>query len=558
MSRKNQSLAAISVILILSLLAGVVLSASQVFAQEEVDPQPGLDVLGNPVYLPIMVKPPQDMSCSTNAPNPYGLQIAGLPPIGANYELTAAEPDEYTLDFTNMVDALKQSGTGWVRLYFDWSFMEPQKGVYRWDVMDYWVSIIRSENMQIIATVSNPPLWAASYKDNLPCSSRVTDMNAFRNFLTILVTRYRGWPSNIHTWELMNEPDGIDLEEGCIDGLVNYGQHPADYNQLLKVGYSTIKTLDPSAKVLFGGIASDWFAESPYDGKFVRDFTYQVIKAAPDVINSFDAFNFHYFPDWAGEWERWTGSNPALILPACANGTTTFKPIGLDLLAKASHLKLRNETCSGADGKEYWATEVGAHGINPAILPADPDCDQLKQTNRQAWDSNLYCRYTQKGETLENQARYVFKVYARGLAYGLTNIEWYGIKVLPQNTPTDFQGLLYDSRDGALNGKPKPAFYAFQTLTKEMPYPSFDKTMIGADQFNREAEAYQFNTCKGKTIVGWTNTVAWKDLPIPGAKSVSIISRPGAEAGKVATSRFVDGTWVVTLGIEPAIIRVTY
>jgi hypothetical protein len=94
-------------------------------------------------------------------------------------------------------------------------------------------------------------------------------------------------------------------------------------------------------------------------------------------------------------------------------------------------------TCYGLN-KPVWLTESGEHG-----RPGDD-------------------------ASLAEQANYVIKVNVRALSVGIRKIVWYALTT--PNDDTEMQ-LLYD------DWTPKPAFYAYKTLTREMRGYVYDHTL---------------------------------------------------------------------------------
>ena len=523
---------------------------------------------GSTIFLPCITKE----YCPGAAPSPFSVQIAGLSDLnttGLNSveaeQLKALRLAEFNDAFPTMVNAIKESGAGWARVYIDWSYVQPtESGPYNWSNYDNWLGQVASAGVQIIATVSNPPTWAAPSKDlSTDCSNLITKLPEFNTFLTALVNRYKQSQYDIHTWEILNEPDAIDGYR-CASGVSNYGHHGADYATLVQGASSAIKLADPTAKVIMGGIAYDWFYldvdVDPYqdgsrEGKFNRYFTDDIMTAG--AADSLDAVNFHFFRDFSAEWERWTVGSDGL--PTCGNirtlNGTTYMPYGLDLVAKGSHFLGRLSTCFNVN-KPLWVTEVGMHGIDGTSSYVTVDSTDFNQDLKDRYDA---------GQTLENQGRYVFKVYARGLSLGAENITWYAIKIIPSVTPGDFQGLLYDSRDPLKDNQPKPAFYAFQILTRELNGYAFSQTLFGGASPDH-VEAYEFtHACQGTKTIAWTNTTSPTLFVVNSVSSVRLVYRPSADGtpdirsiadgGTGDGDLVANGSITINLGIEPVIIQ---
>lgn len=497
--------------------------------------------------------------CPGSTPSPFTIQIAGLGeftrPAGMSDKqaeiLRAQQYEELAQSMPVLVQALSNSGADWTRIYIDWSYIQPNDPAggaptYNWAWYDNTLQNIASSGLKIIATISGPPTWArVSVPSGAACTNRIAaaKVTDFQNFVNAAVTRYKGSPYNIHVWELLNEPDAMDGYR-CDTGVMNYGQYGADYASLAAQIAPQIKAVDPEAKVIMGGVAYDWFYLPQVDpngdgsptGRFNRYFMDDV--AIAGGISALDAVNFHFFRDYHLEWERWTVGDP----PTCGDHTLrdptkpTYSAYGLDILAKGSHFMNRLKTCYGVDSP-LWITEIGHHGMT------DPSGSNPE------W-------------TLDNQARYVFTVYARGLSLGAENITWYALKIIPSVTAYDYQGLLYDSRDPGLDNQPKPAFYAFQTLARELEGYVYSATVPGAVN----VEAYSFiNECGGNKIIAWYNaTSGTAPFVLAQTNSVKLVYRPlndgtphvetVTDGGAGDLDMAINGSITVPLSLEPVII----
>jgi hypothetical protein len=192
--------------------------------------------------------------------------------------------------------------------------------------------------------------------------------------------------------------------------------------------------------------------------------------------------------------------------------------------------------------KPLWITEVGYHGTaDPLVLAEYPE------------------------NTLDNQARYVFMIYARGLSLRAENITWYALNIIPSITPDDFQGLLYDSRDGDLENQPKPAFYAYQTLAHELTGYQYSSTLAAPS----DVEAFVFtNTLGGTKIIAWYNQTSGSvPLNLGSANKVRLVYRPDANGNQQSITfndgdptydldGAVNGQVTIALTLEPVIVQI--
>jgi len=103
------------------------------------------------------------------------------------------------------------------------------------------------------------PMKGGRIKVGKPC-----DMNAYVRFLERAVERYDGDGENdmpgltipIKYWEIMNEPS---MQGGSTGGMGEelkfFVGTPAEYLEILRTSYQTIKRIDPEAKVAHAGMA---------------------------------------------------------------------------------------------------------------------------------------------------------------------------------------------------------------------------------------------------------------------------------------------------------------
>jgi hypothetical protein len=435
----------------------------------------------NTSHLQILYKKPNNSS-------PFWIEIAALHQIpgsrmksssyirASEYQEGIAEP------FPTLIDALVDSGAGGTRVYLEWRQIENEPLQYSWNWYDARLSQIGELGLQIIVNIDEPPKWALPTTSS-SCPPIIPDrLDEFARFLKALVNRYKVPPFNVKHWELFNEPDNITFRnwQGC------RGYYGENYSKMLSVAYPAIKSADPDAVVLLGGIAYDWFMEDSYMpgecvgcnfGPFYRLFPDEVIQAGGAPF--FDALNFHYFPSFAPEWERWVPGNlPTCDYPEGLSGNT-YQAGGIDLIAKASHYRNRMATCHGVN-KPVWVTELGEHG------------------------------YPGNSASLAQQARYVIKGNVRGMAAGVEKIVWYAL-----TTPNDEdeQQLLYD------DWSPKPGFYAFKKLTSELRGYEYDRTLNISN-----VEGYVFaNNSGSEKVVAWGSG----SLTFTPASQLRVVDRDG-------------------------------
>jgi hypothetical protein len=445
-------------------------------------------ILGNPAQVTLTI-------LDNDPDSPFGLQIAALHQMqtlmlrpGASSKTSMTQEELLTIydnAFPRLLDALVESGASWTRVFIKWSDIEataPQEGQppqYQWSWYDEKLGQIGGAGVRIIATIANAPSWAAAS----PCSIVNPDrMDDYTVFITDIVNRYKQPPYNIRTWEIQNEPD-YTWPNGWAGGLGCMGYQGKEYAVMLQQAYQAIKSADPGATVLMGGVAHDWFTE--YGGPFNRYFPDQVMEAGGGLFT--DALNFHYFPDFHAEWERWDPNsqdrvNGWLPAPTCENlfdglGTVYYAG-GKDLIAKATHFRNRMQSCFGLE-KPVWVTELAEHG------------------------------YANSQASLDQQARYVIQGYVRGLAAGIEKIVWYALVTINDSYE---QGLLFN------DWTPKPAYFAFKTLTAELTGYTFYHQLSSP---NMEIFIFRDSLSREKTVAWGSGTLTFS------SSALRIVERSG-------------------------------
>jgi hypothetical protein len=124
-----------------------------------------------------------------------------------------------------------------------WRYLEPARGTYKWYGTDKYVEAAQRHGVDFLYTFEATPQWASA-RPNEPCTSGKigcaappADIQDWDDFVTALVTRYKG---RIKIYELWNEPT-TQLEWSG-----SYG----DMVRLAKSAYRIIKSLDHDAIVL--------------------------------------------------------------------------------------------------------------------------------------------------------------------------------------------------------------------------------------------------------------------------------------------------------------------
>lgn len=409
--------------------------------------------------------------------------------------------------------SLMDSGATWLRVAVNWGSVEPANtppSGYLWAYADQPLAAAErsgGSGVRVIGTIETAPTWARydGFKPDGPLNA--AGLVGFKEFVGALVERYDGdgymdAPGSpiVDYWEFYNEPDRrLDSTDG------RWGQHPAEYAAMLKAVYPVVKSHNPDAKVVFGGIAYDFFIDQ--GGPFVRSFLDEVLKAGAGSY--FDIFNFHTYPAFAVNW----------LPPGTANG-------GSGLYEKTVHLRQK----------------LVSYGLNKPIIITEA-----------GWQSN---DTPGQAGSEEIQARYVAQLFVQSLAADLDVMIWWMLHD-PGEGSGDYGLVTRDTMPYR-----KLSFTAYQATVNTLTGKQFVRVVPPSETRHNTMEAYQFHDpATGRALyVAWLNPVASKDtagLSIA-AEEVRTISLYGA-AGVIVNDeadRTDDGRVHVTVSGQPTYFEV--
>ena len=231
--------------------------------------------------------------------------------LGVDFGFLILAPDVLEYD----CPLVKEMGARWMRVFLGWLEIEQSPGEYNWDKYDPVFERLRELDFSAIVVIYGAPDWAAEQS----CGP-ISDTLALENFLEVLVPRYA---DVVGAWEFINEPDGrMPHEYGPAIGC--WAPYPAEYAQQLGIFYPKVKSLDPGALILFGGLAYDNWVY------FDKSFFEEALRNGAGPF--FDGVSLHYYPINLGEF------------PTMAHKVNEIS----DTMSR-----------NGVYGKRIWITETG-------------------------------------------------------------------------------------------------------------------------------------------------------------------------------------------------------
>jgi hypothetical protein len=372
------------------------------------------------------------------------------------------------------------ANASWTRpMGVSWSSVEPTQGHYDWSVLAGLESELKnasSRNLQVVLLVHSTPEWARKYAGTGPsCGPMAADkISAFGDFMHEMVVRYSVAPYNVKYWELWNEPDlsasSSDDVYGCWGDQSDAYFGGGYYAEMLKAAYPQIKSADPQAKVLIGGLLLDCdprpgggCAATGHDSnpsKFLEGILRH--NGLNDGGNYFDGANFHAYDYYYGQSGKY--GNP--------NWQSAWNTTGPVLVAKTQFIESLLSQY-GVSGKFLVNTEA-------AIL-----CDAC--SNDPVFEAT--------------KAYYITQAYAVAITEGLRANIWYSV---------------LGWRDSNLLNSdlsPRPAYTAFQFARSELRNATWVRDVTEYPG----VKGYEFQRGDRRIWVLWSLDGTTHSISLPGA-----------------------------------------
>lgn len=232
------------------------------------------------------------------------------------------------------LDAAARTGASWLRVFIDWSRVEPMPGAYDWGYVDHWVNGALARGIKVLGLIGYSPDWAR--EPGVYFTGPPIDPAVFADFVATVVERYG---DRIVDWEIWNEPN-LPLFWGF------RGNRAVEYTTLLKAAYPAIKAVQPNSNVIAGGLSPAFAPDAP--PTFVTDMY------ANGAKGNFDAMAMHPYVF------------PHGLAADTLNGWSDVERVH------------RIMTDNGDGAKKIWMTEMGA----PTSAPTAEGVSQQEQAQQ--------------------------------------------------------------------------------------------------------------------------------------------------------------------------------
>jgi hypothetical protein len=168
---------------------------------------------------------------------------------GGSALVSSASAAEAGVNLNNLnassVGQVSTLGAHWVRVFAVWSDLEPAPGVHDagWLAQyDRMLDTLPKNDNAIVDLVGAPSWESGSTASNAPPS----DPADYARILRFIAQR---WAGHVAAYEIWNEEDAPLWWAGAPD--------PAAYTRLLQAAYPAVKSSDPNAKVVLGGLTGN-------------------------------------------------------------------------------------------------------------------------------------------------------------------------------------------------------------------------------------------------------------------------------------------------------------
>lgn len=178
-------------------------------------------------------------------PSPFDWREAGFNPFGMlaflnwNHSWNSHMYDGNRLE--KAVETLKEMGVGIVRMDFGWEDIESEEDEYDFEKYDEIVGILSENNIRMLGIFSYCASWAGKRWNGPPENNE-----DFVEYMSVTIDRYKSF---VKYWEIWNEPDSRTYW-ATQDRMKRY-------SELLKDCYTAAKDIDPSCRILMGGLTEN-------------------------------------------------------------------------------------------------------------------------------------------------------------------------------------------------------------------------------------------------------------------------------------------------------------
>ncbi len=205
---------------------------------------------------------------------------APAPRFGVNHDFVWTKDE----DIPALIQAMKDAHVQIVRVPIRWTVVEPEKGKWDFAKADRVIRDITAAKIEVLALLMSVPAWSSGvdrkneqgFWDCYPPK----DISDYQHYVRRVVDRYK---DRVRFWEVWNEENGSDFYRPIPDS--------GEYVWILKAAYETIKSSDPRATVVLGGLQMNGIIPNPWLPIKTPNFLQKIYHAGG--MPYFDVVNIH-------------------------------------------------------------------------------------------------------------------------------------------------------------------------------------------------------------------------------------------------------------------------
>ena len=240
---------------------------------------------------------------------------------------------------------IKAMGLGWVRIMYNWAWLERSDGKMVWFELDQWVARARAEHLKVLFVAQGSPAWANGGHGPFDRQSGLNTpplpqfQNRYAHYVAELV---RHGADAVEIW---NEPNG---------GFWLPRPDAKAWGQLVVLSYDAVKAVDPKIPVITGGVCP--VANGSLNANAPAKFLQAALEAVPELARKLDGVGHHPYV-FADD-------------PKAKDPLTAVFPWNAILETATMHKILAEH---GAGDKPFWFTEYGVPTGGPfgAVTPEE-------------------------------------------------------------------------------------------------------------------------------------------------------------------------------------------
>jgi hypothetical protein len=200
--------------------------------------------------------------------------------------------------------------------------------------LDRTVEACFNAGINVMLVVTAAPEWALDPSG----AQMLSDWGEFEQFMAFVADRYRG---KVQAWEIWNEQNLAAEMHGPV--------RVTDYFELLKAGYTGVKSVDPEALVVFGGLSPNGLNDenSAIDDLLYLETIYN--ETGGEISNYFDILGVHLNSTHNGPQYMWPDN------PSPEQGWNDDESFYFRRAEQLRAVMLAN----GDSAKPMWITEFG-------------------------------------------------------------------------------------------------------------------------------------------------------------------------------------------------------